>query len=201
MEDKLQKLEDQLQKTENIQLQLQNIDSKMQKVENEIQEQRSGQNEILAALQKLNVSELQIRNQEKLHTALETFIRDVERVLRIQNYIVPSSCKDILSTSSASQIYEISVKTDSEPLKVYCEQQAFRGGWIVIQNRYNGSLDFDRGWNEFRDGFGDLDKEFWLGLEKVHLITKARTLSSTGGCCSANKLQLNGTEHKAPLDR
>ncbi|XP_049535079.1 fibrinogen C domain-containing protein 1-like [Anopheles darlingi] len=83
-----------------------------------------------------------------------------------------SSCKDVPSKDSGA--YQIRLKSDSEPFKVYCEQTAFSGGWIVIQYRYDGSLDFYRGWNEFRDGFGDLNKEFWLGLEKVHQITTAR---------------------------
>ncbi|XP_049548003.1 fibrinogen-like protein A [Anopheles darlingi] len=83
-----------------------------------------------------------------------------------------SSCKDV--PSKASGTYLIRMKNNSEPFKVYCEQNAFDGGWIVMQYRYDGSLDFYRGWNEFRDGFGDLNKEFWLGLEKVHQITSSR---------------------------
>ncbi|XP_049548210.1 angiopoietin-related protein 1-like [Anopheles darlingi] len=83
-----------------------------------------------------------------------------------------SSCKDV--PSNVSGTYLLRVKNDSEPFEVYCEQNAFDGGWIVMQYRFDGSLDFYRGWNEFRDGFGDLNKEFWLGLEKVHQITSGR---------------------------
>ncbi|XP_035776397.1 fibrinogen-like protein A [Anopheles albimanus] len=83
-----------------------------------------------------------------------------------------SSCKNV--PSNVSGIYLIRVKNDSEPFEVYCEQNSFDGGWIVFQYRYDGSLDFDRGWDEYRDGFGDLNKEFWLGLEKVHQITSGR---------------------------
>ncbi|XP_035772645.1 ficolin-2-like [Anopheles albimanus] len=83
-----------------------------------------------------------------------------------------SSCQDV--PSNVSGTYLIHVKNDSEPFEVYCEQNSFGGGWIVFQYRYDGSLDFYRGWNEYRDGFGDLNKEFWLGLEKVHQITSGR---------------------------
>ncbi|XP_050094809.1 ficolin-1-like [Anopheles aquasalis] len=81
-----------------------------------------------------------------------------------------SSCKEVPWTG----VHLIRVNRDSEPFEVYCEQETFGGGWIVFQFRYDGSLDFYRGWNEFRDGFGDLNKEFWLGLEKVHQITSGR---------------------------
>ncbi|XP_050087775.1 fibrinogen-like protein A [Anopheles aquasalis] len=83
-----------------------------------------------------------------------------------------SSCKDV--PLKVSGTYQIRVKRYSEPFEVYCEQESFEGGWIVFQFRSDGSLDFYRGWNEFRDGFGDLNKEFWLGLEKVHQITSGR---------------------------
>lgn len=45
------------------------------------------------------------------------------------------------------------------------------GGWTVIQKRQDGSVDFNRTWNEYREGFGDLNGEFWLGNENIHKIT------------------------------
>ncbi|XP_050087776.1 fibrinogen-like protein A [Anopheles aquasalis] len=101
--------------------------------------------------------------------AMEHRLQGMERQLRkVEGY----SCKNV--SSSVSGTYLIRVKNNSEPFEVYCEQETFGGGWIVFQYRYDGSLDFYRGWNEFRDGFGDLNKEFWLGLEKVHQITSGR---------------------------
>ena len=37
----------------------------------------------------------------------------------------------------------------------------------VIQNRIDGQTDFYRGWSEYEVGFGDLMKEFWLGMYEV----------------------------------
>ena len=39
----------------------------------------------------------------------------------------------------------------------------------------NGTVDFYRGWKEYRNGFGDLQAEFWLGNEKIHQITNQDT--------------------------
>ncbi|XP_049548277.1 fibrinogen C domain-containing protein 1-like [Anopheles darlingi] len=82
-----------------------------------------------------------------------------------------SSCKDV--RSNISGIYLIRVNSKTEPFPVYCEQQQFDGGWLVIQHRYDGSLDFNRNWTEYRDGFGEIKKEFWIGLERLHQLTTA----------------------------
>ncbi|KAH8263436.1 hypothetical protein KR044_009116, partial [Drosophila immigrans] len=60
-----------------------------------------------------------------------------------------------------------------EPFAAPCESHILGGGWTVIQRRLNGSIDFQRSWNEYRDGFGDLRGEFFIGLEKLHRMTAA----------------------------
>uniref|UniRef100_A0A182J0D3 Uncharacterized protein n=1 Tax=Anopheles atroparvus TaxID=41427 RepID=A0A182J0D3_ANOAO len=44
------------------------------------------------------------------------------------------------------------------------------GEWIVIQHRYDGSETFYRPWADYRNGFGALEGEHWLGLAKIHAI-------------------------------
>ncbi|KFO53240.1 Angiopoietin-4, partial [Corvus brachyrhynchos] len=59
----------------------------------------------------------------------------------------------------------------SLPLQVYCDMETDRGGWTIIQIRANGSLSFQRSWREYKQGFGDVAGEYWLGNEAVHLLT------------------------------
>ncbi|XP_070141034.1 angiopoietin-related protein 4-like [Drosophila kikkawai] len=47
-------------------------------------------------------------------------------------------------------------------------------GWMTIQKRFDGSENFNRTWNSYKQGFGDIRGEFFLGLEKLHQITKAQ---------------------------
>ncbi|KAK3722838.1 hypothetical protein RRG08_040221 [Elysia crispata] len=56
-----------------------------------------------------------------------------------------------------------------------CDPLTDAGGWIVIQRRSTGKINFHRNWVEYRNGFGYLDNDFWLGNENIHAITLTGT--------------------------
>ena len=41
----------------------------------------------------------------------------------------------------------------------------------MFQKRYNGAVYFLRAWDDYKQGFGNLNGEFWLGLDKIHRLT------------------------------
>ncbi|XP_049583073.1 angiopoietin-related protein 3 [Syngnathus scovelli] len=84
---------------------------------------------------------------------------------------LPIDCTELFERKeNKSGIYNIQPK-QSEPFNVYCEMGS-DGGSTVIQRRADGSVDFDQTWQKYEKGFGDLEKDFWLGLKKIHSILK-----------------------------
>ncbi|XP_049542160.1 ficolin-2-like [Anopheles darlingi] len=84
-----------------------------------------------------------------------------------------TSCVDLRSQPSG--IYEIRPENPfKEPYKVLCDQDYESGGWLVIQHRYEGSTNFYRNWKQYKNGFGNLDGEFWLGLDRIHELTTSK---------------------------
>ncbi|GIY52415.1 protein scabrous [Caerostris extrusa] len=62
------------------------------------------------------------------------------------------------------------------PLEVYCDNFPNKGPWLVIQKRFNGSENFFRDWTNYRNGFGKLASEFWIGNQALHLLTYKRSM-------------------------
>ena len=80
-------------------------------------------------------------------------------------------CADIYNCGQqVSGVYRIH-PDGQPPFDVYCDQVTAGGGWTVFQKRLDGSVDFYLGWNNYKAGFGRLNGEYWLGLDKLNRLT------------------------------
>ncbi|XP_078377204.1 uncharacterized protein LOC144660456 isoform X1 [Oculina patagonica] len=89
----------------------------------------------------------------------------------------PRDCSDLLqSGQTQSGLYSVDPHGRGS-FTVYCDMRTDGGGWTVFQRRQDGSVDFYRGWNNYKAGFGQLTAEFWLGNDKIHRLTASRPSS------------------------
>ena len=64
----------------------------------------------------------------------------------------------------------------SARVAAFCDLENDGGNWTVFQRRADiePREDFYRGWAAYKKGFGNLDKEFWWGLENLWAMTSSR---------------------------
>ena len=83
-----------------------------------------------------------------------------------------NSCCD-LKNLPASGIFKLSKGSFDNSVDVYCDMTTDGGGWIVIQkNKKDILVSFNKNWTDYEKGFGDLNTEFWYGLESIHCLTQ-----------------------------
>ena len=88
-------------------------------------------------------------------------------------FLPASSCADLYKFGQTnSGVYTVD-PDGSGAFDVFCDQTTDGGGWTVFQKRINGSVDFYRYWADYKNGFSNLNGEFWLGLDKIHRLANS----------------------------
>ncbi|XP_067863078.1 ficolin-1-B-like isoform X1 [Heptranchias perlo] len=82
------------------------------------------------------------------------------------------NCKELLDRGSTLSGWYTVYTENCAALNVYCDMDTDGGGWLVFQKRMDGSVNFYRDWNSYKKGFGNQLSEFWLGNDKIHMLTK-----------------------------
>ena len=85
---------------------------------------------------------------------------------------VARDCQELFSAGFKESGVYTANPTNKASFEVFCDMKTDGGGWTVFHKRFNGARDFYRGWEEYKNGFGDIRGEFWLGNEKIHQLTE-----------------------------
>ncbi|XP_076000469.1 microfibril-associated glycoprotein 4-like [Genypterus blacodes] len=93
---------------------------------------------------------------------------------------LPVDCNDLyVSGLGHSGVYSIFPAGPLTPVQVYCDMgcgdEPTGRKWTIIQRRMDGNINFYRGWDQYRTGFGQASGEYWLGLENIHALTQQKT--------------------------
>ncbi|XP_034481223.1 ficolin-1-like isoform X3 [Drosophila innubila] len=133
-------------------------------ISSQLSEIRAGQGKMINDLAKDSESQL-IRADIQMKS---NFFTEQERQRILHS---PHNCTE----AKSSGINEILLpKLSSQPFKVACDAETQGGGWTIILRRMDGSVNFNRNWTEYKNGFGDLNGEFFMGLDKIHEMTAER---------------------------
>ncbi|XP_072242968.1 fibrinogen C domain-containing protein 1-like [Leuresthes tenuis] len=150
------------------------LDQRMDKLQSE-------QNRVVQMLTDSHTGALKLA--EGFSDALLSLQREAESLRRLKSELIPGSSRTALKPKDCSDIKESGVSEDGvysvypphnpDGFMVYCDMTTDGGGWTVIQRRDDGSVNFFRGWEAYRDGFGTTTGEHWLGLQRIYSLTRS----------------------------
>ncbi|KAG8181299.1 hypothetical protein JTE90_019391 [Oedothorax gibbosus] len=92
----------------------------------------------------------------------------------------PMDCDEIAKCGhNRSGVFEVWPRNRvmSGAISVYCDMENSGGGWTVLQRRgdFKRAADFFvKSWEDYKYGFGDLRRDFWLGNENIYALSNQR---------------------------
>ncbi|XP_011196327.2 ryncolin-1 [Zeugodacus cucurbitae] len=94
---------------------------------------------------------------------------------------LPFNCVEAVrfaGSEAKSGIYQIRLPLkgwEDRPFYVYCLLEGSGGDpWMLVQRRQDNEIDFYRNWNDYKTGFGNMETNFWIGLDKLHALTQVQ---------------------------
>nr|XP_044251880.1 angiopoietin-2-like [Drosophila takahashii] len=114
---------------------------------------------------------------------------ELKKALELSNNQNITKSSEVKYEKQISEIPEIPGLEDFEA--VFQDIPSAGSGWMVIQRRIDGSVSFsemelDHDYN-YKAGFGNIKGEFWIGCEKLHLLTTSQR----------HEFNLNGYYHES----
>lgn len=103
------------------------------------------------------------------YEAKNTESHNVTDVIRKQTLL---HCHEIQNGQNG--VYQFGFNNDPKDRRYCTFQRDGEPGWTVIQRRGDFGMpreNFNRSWNDYKMGFGDLNKQFWLGNDLIHQLT------------------------------
>ncbi|KAF0301467.1 Techylectin-5B [Amphibalanus amphitrite] len=169
---------DQLNQTSQLATTLDSQQSQLSELNAQLNEQKTTQREVSVRMDNLT-SQVDILG-SKLTGAINNTPSQQERIddlaAKVKQLNPPRDCSG-LPVDSPSGVYLLrpSGNNKQPPVEAYCDMATAGGNWTVIQRRddIKPHQDFYLGWTDYKEGFGNVTKEFWWGLEHLYQLTSS----------------------------
>ncbi|XP_029910990.1 angiopoietin-related protein 7 [Myripristis murdjan] len=148
---------------------------------------RKQETDLLNIVRQMMDLDKQNRQQEARVTEAESKYSEINnrvemiQLLQSANSVTQTSSDAVYDCASLyhrnykiSEVYKLP-KDDflgTPELDVFCDMETSGGGWTLIQRRKVGLTSFNRDWKQYKNGFGTIRGDFWLGNEHIFRLTR-----------------------------
>jgi len=112
--------------------------------------------------QNKTIDQLKKNSNECKTTNTSTTIRDCSEIK-----------KENPNAQSGVYMISLGLPTNTQ-FQAYCDMNTNGGGWTLFQRRSNKTESFYRSWADYAKGFGNPASSYWLGNDRLALMTASR---------------------------
>ncbi|XP_059142275.1 angiopoietin-4-like [Physella acuta] len=146
------------------------LNKSIQSIESKEQKQTEEFHEALKQLED-KIREMTKEEFNKTLQLIGNLNRSVEELKSEQPFLIhESQCRKTNDRSILTLPDQVKLKLIDSTVAL-CDVTTDGGGWIVIQRRVKGDVNFTRNWSDYKNGFGTLDGDFWLGNDLISNLT------------------------------
>lgn len=91
-----------------------------------------------------------------------------------RNVTSPKSCADLRRGGATCDGIYVIFPQNVRAVRALCDMTTEGGGWTVLMQRGDFSdkmFSFHKNWASYKNGFGDVEGEFWIGNDVIHLLS------------------------------
>ncbi|XP_056277916.1 angiopoietin-related protein 7 [Pseudoliparis swirei] len=147
---------------------------------------RKQETDLMSVVRQIMDLDKQNRQQESRVTEAESKYSEINNRVEIMQLQTVQSATQTSSDAiyDCASLYNKNYKISGEyklpkdeflgtpEMSVFCDMETKGGGWTLIQRRKIGLTSFNRDWKQYKNGFGSIRGDFWLGNDHIFRLTR-----------------------------
>ncbi|XP_059154493.1 fibroleukin-like isoform X1 [Physella acuta] len=125
-------------------------------------------NDLMTAVSQLNNTDIHFNaSMEKIESVMQNLMNESDKY----NVLISGLREQFKCANTNNRFLADITEAGVDISRTLCDTKTNGGGWIIIQRRIKGDVNFTRNWNDYKNGFGSTSGDFWIGNDVIYKLT------------------------------
>ncbi|XP_059175476.1 angiopoietin-2-like [Physella acuta] len=124
--------------------------------------------DLMTAVSHLNNTDMHFNaSMEKIESLMQNLMNESDQ----SNVLISGLREQLKCANMNNSVLADMTEAGVDVSRTLCDTKTDGGGWIIIQRRIKGDVNFTRTWNDYKNGFGSTSGDFWIGNDVISHLT------------------------------